>query len=415
MSDFTGSAFRRETSDGTPIWLMEFAAPNSSHAAVFIAVDASDSFLPAHETTLRRFLHEFADKTLRPGDVCKLWLFCQKDPACEVALRGNDRASRSALARALADAVTLVRGGTWLASTTAAMTKEAESLLQRKDEYWEATLIVITDGEIFDRELVRFPLASGLKTIMVCPEEGQLEPLRYYGATVQIRLMFAPGVFETVRMDEPEWTVEISDWAGSSQAFLIKDEDTYLPISDARINAPYACDGKIRMVFCGGRPTLAFTFETKRGRIRLEPKYCARQETTRNESNDYICKRIEGLLLRWNFAALSLIAQNRSAQISCPACGRRYLIQSLQAGRQLYCTSCQAFLVTTGKALGKDPGLATKTYLFMTNEDSGVDAAPIVYKTVEEPPELAVRSSYDRISMAGREFLLLRPSEVVVF
>ena len=323
-----------------PLWLLEWQAPAAPRRSLHLIMDTTDSCLK-HGETMKPIVRK-ALATLEPGDKCTLWMMGPAQPAGTWPVNDASSRGQELMCDALWSSLCEIKGGTWLSDTFSAVKQSVE---QETDS---AYLLIITDGEIFDRE------APGL-----------LKPPDFSLAVLY------------VDYDDPPSDTSLFPWGkgwkpdqfGYDAFFKRPDTGFQIDTDDRRQGGifAFALDGKatarsefpevvagqwLRLAFVGGpRPVLRIASGRKKRELNVVSHPLRDAHLTRRRKLEKVCRRIEGLHLVWRRDVLNRLAQNTNDSFCCQSCSAPF---KPKLTRQAFCSHCGALLIAWGTAYRED-------------------------------------------------------------
>lgn len=363
MADVT---FEKRLVNGERLVVIDHDVPPRPGRQLLLAVDTSDSCWSRARDATRGLMASIADR-LERGDACTVWQLGQSEPLRTVRFeRAEDRAG---LSHALAEALTENRRGTWLTATLDAMLRAAHA------SDGAATLLVLTDGEIFDLEpatarwLAAGPTAPQAAVVWI----GAAPPHELLPGCAMIR-MDDPGRGPLDRLLtieapaprlEPRWSGGRAMWRWS-----LAGQDVRLTPLDPSQPSVTADDGRFRLAFLGGHAEPRVVVGPS-GRV-VESRSAAR---TTSDDVERVARRLEGRLLLWRSDVLAALATPGPAELRCPNCDAAFLPDPR---RRLWCRICGALIVVHGNARARDVDAAIATRVFsLAGADLCADAAAV--------------------------------------
>ncbi|MGA1867462.1 MAG: vWA domain-containing protein [bacterium] len=384
----------------------EYQVPRNNYIRIVtLLFDTSDSCWPRYKPKYHHLIKKVVD-CLQPHDQCELWLLGKSVTATKTQpILRRDEASRRHMANELLSGLALYRGGTWLRKSINYIKNDTAKLRNQENRF----LIVVTDGEIFDREAVPQPNLK-LQRIMVL----------YVGASIpQHNLWPAVSSIWHKHIDTPEIEKFLSHSPVTS-LFYFGDDKSRALYQVCQDNSLMYCKCKTvevslgdKAMFCavGGnsefRPQLLFQTEGEEMSIPIEYEI-----RSGKRCEEKIYEQLEWLHPIWNMELLNTIVRmlqnniisSEINEIHCPHCASSIKVEEIIHKNMIYCDKlgCSALLLLNGKVTRKilDKDLILQ---FPLTEDNKIVGSPEFIKDIPH-----TKKTYDIYQKEGKSYLVIR-------
>ena len=353
---------RYPTASGSCIYFFNFAPEIRLTKKVFIAVDTSDSCWPRIRNVFRPFLKSLLG-CLDIGDTCEVWQFGKNTPAIKVKLT-QDYIVNDALVDILR-ALDSVRYGTWLAGTIDKIVDEAK----KTGDLEYPCIVVVTDGEIFDLDLVRKRWCTKTPALVVL-SDGDREILLPGVREVELGDPTVFGIInDFLKTDGTEdFEVQLMLSAGEEVSDLWRyeyqvDHVVFEHIDKGElVSGIHSRDGIFNIAVIGKtEPEVRLQYPMN-GKTFVQRVDTVVQTVSDKDRNTlFLARRIEGHSMVWRQEVLEtlLLATKASEEegpyaVRCSVCAKAPYDAMKLKHQNLYCTACGALLLCYGKVESND-------------------------------------------------------------